>query len=154
MPNIGLVLKQEISRLARREINGQVRTTKKASVQYRHDIAALKRQVAALQSALGSLQRRPFRESPSATNGSGKSNVRFVAKGLRAQRKRLALSAAEYGRLVGVSAQSVYNWEQEHAKPRAGQLAAIAALRSLGKRDARARLKLLVRSDARRPRKT
>lgn len=154
MPNIGLVLKQEISRLARREINGQVRTTKKASVQYRHDIAALKRQVVALGRALASLQRRPFRESPSVTNGSGKSKVRFVAKGLRAQRKRLALSAAEYGRLVGVSAQSVYNWEQEHTKPRAGQLAAIAALRSLGKREARVRLKQLVKSNARRPRKT
>jgi DNA-binding XRE family transcriptional regulator len=154
MPNIGSVLKQEISRLARREINGRVRTTKKASVQYRHDIATLKRQVAALERALASLHRRPLRESTIVTNGSGESKVRFVAKGLRAQRKRLALSAAEYGRLVGVSAQSVYNWEQEHARPRAGQLAAIAAIRSLGKRDARLRLEQLVKSDARRPRKS
>jgi DNA-binding transcriptional regulator YiaG len=83
-------------------------------------------------------------ERPSATKSSpSASKVRFVPKGLRAQRSRLGLSAADYGKLVGVSAQSIYNWEQGHAKPRAEQLATLAALRSIGKRDARARLNAL-----------
>jgi hypothetical protein len=36
---------------------------------------------------------------------------------------------------VGVTAQSVYNWEQQSSRPRAEQIARIAALRKMGKRD-------------------
>ena len=43
MPNIAAVLKEEICRLARREIKTQVGKTQKAAVQYRRDIAKLKR---------------------------------------------------------------------------------------------------------------
>ena len=43
MPNLGSVLKAEISRLARREINRELQTLRKQSAQYRGDIAALKR---------------------------------------------------------------------------------------------------------------
>jgi hypothetical protein len=39
-----------------------------------------------------------------------------------------------------VSPQSVYNWETRKATPRKEQLAAIVALRAVGKREARARL--------------
>ena len=56
---------------------------------------------------------------------------------------RLGLSAADYGSLVGVSAQSIYNWEQGHASPRPAQLKVIAALRGVGKREAQERLKQL-----------
>ena len=40
--------------------------------------------------------------------------------------------------LLGTSAQSVYNWEAGKVRPRARHLAAIAALRTLGKKDAAA----------------
>ena len=48
MPNIATVLKQEISRLARKEAKALTAATKKAGSQYRRDIAELKRQVKAL----------------------------------------------------------------------------------------------------------
>ena len=151
MPNIGALLKQEISRLSRREIRGQVQTTKKASTQYRRHIAALKRQVAALERQMALLQRRVLGPSPAVANGSTK--VRFVAKGLKSHRNRLGLSATAYGRLVGVSAQSVYNWEQGHASPRAEQVKMIATLRGIGKREAQARLEQLGAKGIQRPRK-
>ena len=56
------------------------------------------------------------------------------------QRERLGLSAEDFGKLLGVSAQSIYNWEHEKARPRAEQLAKVAALRGIGKREAKARL--------------
>jgi len=56
------------------------------------------------------------------------------------QRRRLALSAEECGLLVGTSSQSIYNWEQGKARPRASHLPAIAALRALGKREAAAKI--------------
>jgi len=69
--------------------------------------------------------------------------LRFAAKGLRTQRARLGLSAADFGKLIGVSAQSIYNWESEKARPRAGQITRVAQLRMMGKREARAELNRL-----------
>ncbi len=69
--------------------------------------------------------------------------MRFTAKGLRSQRERLGLSAAEYGKLIGVTDQTVYNWEHETARPRKQQVGLIASLRHMGKREARARLEQL-----------
>ena len=40
MPNIATVLKDEISRIARKEIRSETAVVKKASAQYRRDIAA------------------------------------------------------------------------------------------------------------------
>jgi DNA-binding transcriptional regulator YiaG len=143
MPNIAALLKQEISRLSRREIRSQVETTRKATTQHRRHIAELKRQVAKLERQVSVLARRVFSTPQTAAAGSNAKPVRFVAKGLRSQRGRLGLSAAEYGRLVGVSAQSIYNWERELAKPREAQLAVLATLRGIGKRQAQARLERL-----------
>jgi DNA-binding XRE family transcriptional regulator len=54
--------------------------------------------------------------------------------------RRLGLSADDLGKLLGVSAQSIYNWEQDKARPSAELLAKVAALRAIGKRDAKSRL--------------
>ena len=47
-----------------------------------------------------------------------------------------SLSAADFGKLLGVSAQSIYNWERESAYPRVEQIARLAAIRGIGKREA------------------
>jgi DNA-binding XRE family transcriptional regulator len=140
MPNIGAVLREEISRLSRREVRHHVDTTKKATAQHRHHIAELKRQVAKLERQIAFLERRVVDKPNGALAGLPAKPVRFVAKGLRSQREHLGLSAADYGKLVGVTAQSVYNWERGLAKPREEQLATLAALRGIGKRKAQARL--------------
>lgn len=156
MPNIGTVLKEEIARLSRKEVRSQFDPTKKATAQHRRDIALLKRQVAQLERHVKLLSRKTLNTAPSVSSDSPSKRVRFVAKGLRTQRERLGLSAADYGRMVGVSAQSIYNWEQGHASPRPEQLTLIAGLRGIGKRDAQRRLEQLVAKSAKsakRPRK-
>ncbi|WP_299766576.1 hypothetical protein [Ramlibacter sp.] len=52
----------------------------------------------------------------------------------------MGLSQKDCGVLVGASAFSVYKWEQGEVRPRARYLEAIAALRSVGKKEAAARL--------------
>ncbi len=153
MPNIGTVLKQEIARLSRREIRAQVHTTKKASAQHRRDIALLKREVATLRRQVALLQRQALRAPSAIPSESTTRKVRFVAKGLRSQRKRLGLSAEDYAKLMGVSAQSIYNWERGHATPRAEQISALAGLRGMSKRMAAARLAQLGRKTVKRSRK-
>ena len=68
-------------------------------------------------------------------------------------RERLGLSVGDFGKLLGVSAQSIYNWERETAYPRGEQLAKLAALRSIGKREAQARLAQLAAPAGKRRRK-
>ena len=143
MPNIGALLKDEISRLCRREIRKTVASVKKASAAYRRDIAALKRQLAALQKKSASVEKRVNVASDSKARTLPDRPVRFVAKGLRSLRSRLGLSAAQMALLLGVSEQSVYNWETKKATPRKEQFAAIIALRGIGKREAQERLDAL-----------
>lgn len=70
-------------------------------------------------------------------------SLRFRADGLKKHRARLGLSAADAGKIIGVSALTVYNWESGKTRPRASQLAGIARLRALGKREAAAKLEEL-----------
>jgi hypothetical protein len=56
MPNIAAALKDEIRRLARREIKAETGLTKQAVAQYRGDIAKLKRLVQAQQKDIGFLK--------------------------------------------------------------------------------------------------
>jgi hypothetical protein len=142
MPNIGTVLKEEITRLSRRASHSQIDPTRKATAQHRRDIALLKRQVAQLERQVGLLTSKVLGTPPVSAGSNGK-RVRFVAKGLRAQSKSLGLSATGFGRTFGVSAQSIYNWEQEQARPRDEQISRLVALRTIGKREAGERLKLL-----------
>ncbi len=143
MPNIAVVLKEEISRLARKEIRRQMRALRRASAQYRRDIAEMKRQVSTLQRKVTPLEKQVIKNGSSPAIPIDTGRVRFTAKGLRSQRERLNLSAAEYGKLIGVTDQTIYNWEHETARPRKQQLVLIAALRQIGKRQALARLKQL-----------
>lgn len=141
MSSLGNLLKTEIARLARRELRSQVEPLKKQSAAHRRHIAALKRQVASLERLVALLKKgnaRALRASP--PEGEEAQGVRFSAKGLATLRSRFGFSAAEMGRLLGVSGQSVYNWEAKKSVPRRAQVAAIAQLRGLGKREAAARL--------------
>jgi DNA-binding transcriptional regulator YiaG len=147
MPNVGSVLREEITRLSRRETRKQMEPTKKATNQHRHHIAALNKKVAQLERQVGLLTRQGVRQQQASTaasgNGSPSTKTRFVAKGLRSHRSRLGLSAGTFGRLVGVSANSVYAWEHGRTTPRKEQLAKIAALRGIGKRDIAKRLEVM-----------
>lgn len=137
MTSLGTMLKGEITRLSRKEARVQVEPLRKANATYRRDIAELKRQVTLLQRQLAGLSR-ARKNTPEPTAEA--KPMRFVAKGLRSLRARLGVSAAEFGQLVGASGQSVYNWESGKAVPRASQMAALANVRGLGKREAQARL--------------
>ncbi len=140
MPNIAVVLKEEIARLARKEIRKQTDALRKASAQYRKDIAGMKRRISELQRKVMPLEKQMLKGVPSQVTEAEAQSVRFTAKGLRSQRKRLGLSAAECGKLIGVTDQTIYNWERGEARPRRQQLTPIAALRRMGKKEARARL--------------
>ena len=151
MPNLAAALKQEISRLARKEVKEQLSVLRRSSAQYRRDIAKFKRDITALEKKLSYLEKQEAARlgKPQASDDS-LTGVRFSARSVRAQRKRLGLSAEEYGRLVNVSGQTIYMWEQGKSRPRQNQLAGLVAVRGIGKREATARLKALAAADSER----
>lgn len=149
MSNFVGLFKAEIQRLSKKEARQQTEPLKKSSAQYRADIASLKRRLAALEALVRRLQKgMPARARALPADGGGSGNgdgdathkLRFRREGFANLRKKLGLSAADMGKLLGVSGQSVYHWETGKARPRASQLPAIAALRTMGKKAALARL--------------
>lgn len=140
--NIAAVLRSEISRLARKELKTETEALKKASAKHRSEIAALKREVTGLQRQVKSLSKTSIRQRQEKTEEDAIDSIgiRFSAKGLAAQRQRLGLSAEKFGKLIGVSGQTIYLWEAEKTRPRNGQMQSIAAVRKMGKREAMAAL--------------
>ena len=149
MPNIASVFKAEITRLARKEVRDESDGLRKTVASQRTEIASLKRRVQALESLVKRLAKgqdaattRSRAPAPAETDASS-GGLRFRAQGMAANRKRLGLSAADFALLVGATGQSVYAWEAGKSKPRADALAAIAALRGVGKREVETRLAAL-----------
>jgi DNA-binding XRE family transcriptional regulator len=137
MPNIASLLKSEITRIARKELRSEIEALKKALSSHRAEIAALKRRAQSLESELRRVQKSVPKPAPVvAPVDPSDRNLRVSAKGFASQRQRLGLSADACGLLLGASGQSVYNWEAGKARPRAGHLAAIAALRGMSKTQA------------------
>ena len=147
MPNIANVLKSEITRLARKEVRDGGDGLRKIVATHRAEITGLKRRVNELEAMVKRLakgqaptSRQTSQPAPGAPVEEGSTELRFRAKGLANNRQRLGLSAADFGLLVGATGQSIYAWETGKSKPRPGALAAIAALRGIGKREVEARL--------------
>ncbi len=144
MVNISVVLKDMVRRLAKKEVKANTSKTKQAVARYRRDIALLKRELQSQAKEITFLKAQEQKRlvQPTAEEESAE-NARFSPRSVRSQRKRLKLSAADYGKLVGVSGLTIYHWESGKSRPRKAQLAALVAVRGIGKREALAKLAAL-----------
>lgn len=140
MPNLSTIFKSEITRLSKKVLKESIVPLQKSLVAQRRQINALKKQMALLEKELKRARRGAANNESMKLSESKPTGQRFQARGLRSLRAKLGLSAQDFGRLVGVSGQSIYNWESEKTLPRQNQLAGLAALRSIGKREANKRL--------------
>jgi DNA-binding XRE family transcriptional regulator len=125
----------EITRIARKELRAETESLKKASAHYRSEIAALKRRIGELERQVARAEKGAVRAA-AAEPAAGEIKIRYSARSMAAQRKRLGLSAENMGKLIGVSGQTIYGWEAGNSRPRNGQMTAIAAVRKLGRREA------------------
>ncbi len=140
MPNFAESFKAEVVRIARKEIRKEVEALRKAVAGHRAEIASLKRRAQSAEEGLRQFKKGAPSAAPKAEHNPAPRTRRFSPKTLQSQRKRLGLSADDVGRLVGASGQSIYNWESGSAVPRQKHLAAIGALKTLGKKSAAAHL--------------
>jgi DNA-binding transcriptional regulator YiaG len=137
------LLREEITRLSRRELKQNTAATKRAVAQFRHDIAELKRVVKDISRRLDLLESQEKRRLAEPVALERAEGARFSPAWLRKHRQRLGLSANEYAAIVGVHPLTIYNWEKGTSKLRKEHLAALVSVRDLRKREARLRLEML-----------
>jgi DNA-binding transcriptional regulator YiaG len=145
VPNLAKVLQEEIRRITRRETRDELARLHQEHVALRRRVAALSKQVALLERAAG---RAPAAqgvtpEADTALAGMPATPGRISGKAVRRLREKLGLTQAEFGRLVGVSGQSVYQWERHEGQLqlRSSTRQALTEVRALGTREVRARIK-------------
>jgi DNA-binding transcriptional regulator YiaG len=138
MNSIAKLLKQTVERVAQKRVRSETQTLRKASTRYRKTIAELGTRLKEMERELAIIRR----QLPKAPAGGGEEtdNLRFSAKGLQKLREKLGLSATECGILLGVSGRTIGKWESGSSRPKADQLASLAGLRKMGKREVRIRL--------------
>jgi DNA-binding transcriptional regulator YiaG len=137
-------LKSEIGRVARKELKAELLSLRKSTTSHRSEIAALKRDVKALTTALRATQRAlPKPDTAQATEQGAevtsklkpKAKVEgFDSASFAALRQSLGITQAQMATLVEASPLSVYKWESGKVIPRAAQLERIHAVGKMGKR--------------------
>ncbi len=138
MTALAKVMRAEIIRLSKKEARGLVAPASRSAAAARRDITTLKRRIAGLERDLAGVKKATAK-LPSVSADTSASVIRYSGKGVRALRDRFGMSAHEFGKLLGVSSQTIYNWEQGIARPRPALLRKLVALRALGKREAAAK---------------
>ena len=130
MPNVMTCLKQEITRLARKEVRAALIIVKKDKLAVKRRIIPMQKDIALLKKELR-LQSRALTQKQDAAAPAKEEGerVRITAKGVKALRRKLRLSQALFAKLLGVSALSVFKWENKAGKVEMRSRARTAFLR-------------------------
>ena len=150
MPTLAALLKEEISKIARKEVQDQVRDLNKTVREQRDAIARLEKQLgsakakaaakpaakpAAKSAAAKPAAAKPAAKASKASTGDKRKQPRIAPDTIKKHRKRLKLSQAELGKLLNVSTNTVLRWEAGSSKPRGKHLPELAKLRSISQRE-------------------
>lgn len=136
MSKLDVVFREEIRRLARRELKAFAEPLLASNKRLREEVRALRRELSARTASTKRTTRVERVQQALAAEGD-QPKRRWSGPRLRAWREKNALSGVKVASLLGISSQTLYNWEMEKSKPDPAALAVIAGLRSLGKRDLR-----------------
>ena len=146
MPNLTTLLREEISKIARKEVQDQVRELKKTVREQRDAIARLEKQVgsakakAATKPAAAKPATKPATKAHKAPAGDKRKQLRIAPNTIKKHRKRLKLSQADLGKLLNVSTNTVLRWEAGTSKPRSKHLPGLDQLRTISKRELKKQL--------------
>ena len=151
MPNIAKVFREEIQRLAKRQVRAELTTVRRDSVRLKKIVADLRRQLATLNRTSRELVKKvtpvvAIRETKEATEKAA--TLRPTAKSLKTLRARLGVTQEQFGKLLGVSGQAVVQWARTEGRIRMRKttLSALAGIQTIGKREAWRRLEEMAES--------
>ena len=126
------LLRKEIGKIARKEVQDQVRELKKTVRQQRDAIARLEKQIGSAKAKAAKASKAPA--------GDKIKQLRIAPNTIKKYRKRLKLSQAELGKLLNVSTSTILRWESGKSKPHSKHLPELAELRSMSLRNVKKQL--------------
>ena len=145
MSNVAKVLKAEIARISKREAKSATQGIGKSNTWLRKTVADLKKRLVLLEKEnkhlVAAMKKHQLAQPEKADQEEGK-KARFTGRGIRALRKKLRLSQADFGKLVGTTTGAVYLWEKKDGplSLRDKTKAAILSVRGLGAGEAEEKL--------------
>ncbi len=133
MPNFAKAIKEEITRLAKKEV-------KKASGPLNDRVRQLSRTVSSQEKKIARLEKTAARQEkelrqaapvPEAAPPEEVKKARISPRLVKSQRKRLKLNQNQFADLLNVSVAAVRSWEQGRATPKDDTMATFVAVRKL-----------------------
>ena len=108
MPNIAKILKEEIQRLSRKEVNLAIASLKKSNATLKKMLYKQTQRISALEK-----EKKIHGQIPTKTPGKDTDNFRITGKQVRSLRGRLGISQARLAKLLGVCDNIVCIWENK-----------------------------------------
>ncbi|MHC4885150.1 MAG: helix-turn-helix domain-containing protein, partial [Planctomycetota bacterium] len=147
MPNLAGVLKEEISRLARKETRALTGSLVKENRQLKKTVVELKRRLASVERAcrkLSTVVEAKRAEEIKVTDAEVE-ETRMTGKAVRSMRKKAKLSQGDFAKLVDVSPMTIFQWEHRTGalNLRGDAKAKLVALKKLSKKEILERLATL-----------
>ena len=136
MPNVAQVLRDEITRLARKEIRAACDPLRKQVRALRQTVKSQQETITRVDKALAKVATLSSDTSASLyAPEEEKTRARVTPASIKRHRTRLKLSQAELGTLLDVSTNTIVRWEAGTSKPRVQHRAALLKMRGLGRRE-------------------
>jgi len=145
MSNVVNVLKAEIARISKKEAKSATQAIGKSNTWLRKTVADMKKRLVLLEKEnkrlVATVKRFQVAQPEKVEQEEGK-KARFTSKGIQSLRKKLRLSQADFGKLLGATPHAVYLWEKKLGalNLRDKTKAAILSVRGLGAREAKEKL--------------
>jgi DNA-binding transcriptional regulator YiaG len=145
MSNVVKILKAEIARISKKEAKSATQAIGKSNTWLRKTVADLKKRLALLEKenkrfvvAMKKFQM----AQPQKAEQEDDRKARFTSRGIQSLRRKLRLSQADFGKLLGTTPHAVYLWEKKVGalNLRDKTKAAILSIRGLGAREAKEKL--------------
>jgi len=145
MSNVVKILKTEIARINKKEAKSATQAIGKSNTWLRKTVADMKKRLVLLEKEnkrlVATVKRFQVAQPEKVEQEEGK-KARFTSKGIQSLRKKLRLSQADFGKLLGATPHAVYLWEKKLGalNLRDKTKAAILSVRGLGAREAKEKL--------------
>ena len=145
MSNVEKILKAEIARISKREAKSATQGIGKSTAWLRKTVADLRKRVVLLEKEkkrLAAVMKKYQAAQPEKVDMEEGTKARFSSRSIRALRKKLRLSQADFGKLPGTTPGAVFLWERKEGalNLRDKTKAAILSIRGLGAREAKEKL--------------
>lgn len=139
MANLAKVLKDEISRIARREARPMFQELKKENIALKKTVSELRKRLDDLDKKQRKIVKVTGKEEKIETPAPQEGRFWITGKGVRSMRNKAQLTQVEFAELLGVSPQAVVNWESQDSKLnlRTATQEAFQKYRGIGAREAR-----------------